>query len=591
MDEPLRSEHVMVVAIDFGTTYSGYAFSLGSEFESEPTKISSNKPWIASQGLVSHKTPTCVLLKPDKSFYKFGYEAEDKYNEIAESQDDDHRKYYFFRRFKMILHTRPHLHRETTIEDETGKSLTAKTIFVHGLRFLKDHALNTINSQGKAVDELDIHWVLTVPAIWSDGAKQFMREAALKAGIESNNLSIALEPEAASVYCKFLPSHQLSESSASQSMFKPGVKYMVVDLGGGTADITVHKVESGKKLCEIHGPSGGAWGGTKVDEAFMNFLNEIFGEKLMQKFKNECMEDAIDLYREFEVRKRKVALDMSETPWMAIKIPVALFELYKEKHGCCLKEDIEKNEMYKDRIKCKADKLQIDSKLVQSFFKKSLDDLAEHMRDIIGEMPVRGTDTFIIVGGCAESEIVRDTIKKKFSNMKIVIPFDAGLAVLKGAVIFGHYPMVVSSRVCRRTYGVAVSKIFVKGQYADDRMEKVGGREIVRNVFHKYIQLGAPTEVGHAVTSLPLTAQRGESQARIRIFSSTDKHPQYVTEKGCCYLGEIIINLPQNEQSEQSREGQVEVKMKFGGTELAVEAIEKSSGKSYKSRFDFLSCS
>lgn len=47
----LKSEHVMVVAIDFGTTYSGYAFSLGSEFESEPTRISSNKPWIASQGL------------------------------------------------------------------------------------------------------------------------------------------------------------------------------------------------------------------------------------------------------------------------------------------------------------------------------------------------------------------------------------------------------------------------------------------------------------------------------------------------------------------------------------------------------------
>lgn len=51
MMESFKSDHVMVVAIDFGTTYSGYAFSLGAEFESEPTKISSNKPWIASQGL------------------------------------------------------------------------------------------------------------------------------------------------------------------------------------------------------------------------------------------------------------------------------------------------------------------------------------------------------------------------------------------------------------------------------------------------------------------------------------------------------------------------------------------------------------
>jgi hypothetical protein len=29
----------------------------------------------------------------------------------------------------------------------------------------------------------DIRWVLTVPAIWNDGAKQFMREAAEKVSL------------------------------------------------------------------------------------------------------------------------------------------------------------------------------------------------------------------------------------------------------------------------------------------------------------------------------------------------------------------------------------------------------------------------
>jgi len=32
--------------------------------------------------------------------------------------------------------------------------------------------------RGTQVKERDISWVLTVPAIWSDGSKQFMREAA-----------------------------------------------------------------------------------------------------------------------------------------------------------------------------------------------------------------------------------------------------------------------------------------------------------------------------------------------------------------------------------------------------------------------------
>ena len=30
------------------------------------------------------------------------------------------------------------------------------------------------------VTDADVHWVLTVPAIWDDAAKQFMREAAEK---------------------------------------------------------------------------------------------------------------------------------------------------------------------------------------------------------------------------------------------------------------------------------------------------------------------------------------------------------------------------------------------------------------------------
>ena len=55
--------------------------------------------------------------------------------------------------------------------------------------------------------------MITVPAIWRQEAKQFMREAAYQAGIASREspaqLVIALEPEAASVYCRRLKLNQL----------------------------------------------------------------------------------------------------------------------------------------------------------------------------------------------------------------------------------------------------------------------------------------------------------------------------------------------------------------------------------------------
>ena len=38
--------------------------------------------------------------------------------------------------------------------------------------------LTTIDKKGLGVKETNLRWVLTVPAIWSDPAKQFMIEAA-----------------------------------------------------------------------------------------------------------------------------------------------------------------------------------------------------------------------------------------------------------------------------------------------------------------------------------------------------------------------------------------------------------------------------
>jgi hypothetical protein len=90
---------LVVAAFDFGTTFSGYAFS----FRDSPLDIKTNPSWVAgSEKLISLKTPTCVLLKPNKEFHSFGFEAENKYSDLAE--DDEHHGWYMFRRFKMILY-------------------------------------------------------------------------------------------------------------------------------------------------------------------------------------------------------------------------------------------------------------------------------------------------------------------------------------------------------------------------------------------------------------------------------------------------------------------------------------------------------
>jgi len=90
---------IVVTAIDFGTAYSGYAFS----FKHDPMKVQIPS-WIAgSDRLISYKTPTCVLVNPEKKFDSFGYEAENKYYSLA--QEEMHHDWMFFRQFKMVLHT------------------------------------------------------------------------------------------------------------------------------------------------------------------------------------------------------------------------------------------------------------------------------------------------------------------------------------------------------------------------------------------------------------------------------------------------------------------------------------------------------
>ena len=75
------------------------------------------------------------------------------------------------------------LKRDIMLEDDKGLKLPAKTVFALAIRYLKDDLKKTCAKkmllEGDLVDD-DIHWVLTVPAIWNDQAKAFMREAAVQ---------------------------------------------------------------------------------------------------------------------------------------------------------------------------------------------------------------------------------------------------------------------------------------------------------------------------------------------------------------------------------------------------------------------------
>jgi hypothetical protein len=48
---------------------------------------------------------------------------------------------------------------------------------------------------------------------------------------------IALEPEAASIYCQYLPTKKLQGAESGFSMSEEGTQYMIVDIGGKYIDV------------------------------------------------------------------------------------------------------------------------------------------------------------------------------------------------------------------------------------------------------------------------------------------------------------------------------------------------------------------
>ena len=68
------------------------------------------------------------------------------------------------------------------MQDVNGKEMLAKTVFSSSICYLKELLLEVLVKRATTLKLEDIHWVLTVPAIWSDAAKQFMREAAIEVG-------------------------------------------------------------------------------------------------------------------------------------------------------------------------------------------------------------------------------------------------------------------------------------------------------------------------------------------------------------------------------------------------------------------------
>ena len=92
----------VTAAIDFGTSSSGYAFAFKKKGTEKLKSPFLNKWQMGSASSSTDKAPTCLLLKPDRTFDSFGYDAEDKYARLCDNKKQ--KGWWYFQKFKMLLY-------------------------------------------------------------------------------------------------------------------------------------------------------------------------------------------------------------------------------------------------------------------------------------------------------------------------------------------------------------------------------------------------------------------------------------------------------------------------------------------------------
>ncbi|GAA1776679.1 hypothetical protein [Luedemannella helvata] len=593
-------EFKIVVALDFGTYGSGFSWSTVPELDRPDSTIYHS----AFSGAPANyrKNLTAVLLNADGTLRSWGFPARDDWKHAAAAGNPANLGYA--QRFKMSIRPEPEFEDVPEYAGslaDVGRSKLLPLI-VHVLRMLREAVLEqiaaaSVQAGGQTIGYKpdDIRWCITVPAIWEEHEKALMRQAAMEAGIpgDEDRLIIAIEPEAAAVFCAFHQSISLTHDQRSQiNLGIVGNRFMVVDCGGGTVDITAYKVGAvdgdRQGLTEIGLPGGGKLGSEYVTLAFRKVMADWFGAKAMAAIAAKHPEGVLAMETEWD--RWKVDFASRETSSGEIVIDQDRFVNVPHEImmnlGWHAKRRLKKASPTGSRIKMTAaDSQALFDPIVHGILEKIQQQLDEMIRHD-GQNP--GRERILLVGGFARSEYLKAKITKRFGDrVDVVVPLDPAIAVLAGAVRFARDPSVIWARRSKYTYGFALNQPFEPGVDNAARLERDEDKEARCTRFAIAVQRGETVAVGSQtppVMVVPMSS--AHENISLDIYASTTASPRYPDDPGCWQLGSVKV--PLKETVGWSREKRkVAVSFVVGKTTIEVVATDLHTGKRHKGTVTF----
>ncbi|KAG0241529.1 hypothetical protein BGW41_005838 [Actinomortierella wolfii] len=524
------NEYPVLVAIDFGTTFSGVAYAFKSNGE-----VNEMTTWPQQANLYGKVPTVSAYHKENDTMHSWGYAAKSAMLTPAGRNLD------LLQKFKLFLDQdlAPYL-------PALPRTITPQQAISEYLRALHGHAINEImkNAGGALISPHQIQYCLTVPAMWTDAAKGIMRQTAIDAGLITaqdppHRLLLVSEPEAAAMYC---------ERKCEQFNLRHGDRFMICDAGGGTVDLIVFEVDysSGTRILkEVTRGSGASCGSGFLDENFNGLVRHKLGRYNMPpKAWAQIIEEFVFMH--------KPQFDGDDDSFISMPSQVAgivdMDMRLEDGHLCISAQEM--RELVFDPVVNQVLGL-IDGQLYQA----------------------QQCAAIFLVGGFGSSPYLHKRVQQEFENRVPLIryPPRPDLAVVRGAVYHGLSYKPIQSRIARRWYGVDTTRPYKQGDPIEKRYMQ-DGKYRVRDGFSVFVRPGQSIAVDECISKKYVTHKYPEPLSSPLYVYNGENQPEFVDSPGVQKLCDFTIPLPHIPGAAPGTPVIFTLRMYFGRTELRAEA-------------------
>ena len=342
--------------------------------------------------------------------------------------------------------------------------------------------------------------------------------------------------------------------------------------------MAVHEITNDGSVKEIDKITGGPYGGINVNREFENLLDELFGAENLKKYREQYPSDWLAVMNDFEGKKQ--GLRIVEGKMTNIRLPASFASLVRRRPSSAKQRYGEQDvKLRRNEYLC------LSQNMMKMLFKPVLDDIKGHLKALQGRQQVSKVKTMLLVGGFADSALLREEMLYEFSDKyRVLIPRNAAIAVVQGAVLFGKNPAKITERIVSTTYGADCSRDFDKTVHPSEKWFLADGRQKCKDLFNCFIKENDVARSGKSIKRMYSPLHENDTEITFGFYITRNPDCKFITGSGVTKIGSVKVQSP---DISKGRGRDIEVSMHFGRTEIVATAVDITSGCSAQTTLDF----